>query len=389
MSCHRTANSHLTPENFHTFHNTPVKIADRQRMLAGQWPETSCGYCKKIEESGGFSDRMLHLTIPNQSPPELETDPTAVNISPTILEVFLNNTCNLACLYCSSFLSSKIAEEDRKHGPVKSGDRYLIKPVQDKHYETLLPHFWKWFDENFHKLKRFHILGGEPFYQQETSKLLESIERNPNPDCELNIISNLMIAQPRLQSYIEKIKQLVAERKIKRFDLTASIDCWGAPQEYVRYGLKVDQWRQNFEYLLQERWIVLNINQTISPLTIKTMPELLELLAGWRKVRKVCHFFSSVTPEPTWLKPHILGPGVFDEDFKKIISLMPNTTEEENNAVSYMTGIWQSIEKSSMDIKEVRDMFMYLNEKDRRRGTNWRQVFPWLIEYEALCGITA
>lgn len=388
MSCHRTANSHLTPENFHTFHNTEVKIADRKRMLAGQWPETSCGYCKKIEESGGFSDRMLHLTIPNQSPPELETDPTAVTVSPTILEVFLNNTCNLACLYCSPFLSSKIAEEDRKFGSLRSNDRWLIRPVQDKHYETLLPHFWKWFDENFHKLKRFHILGGEPFYQQETDKLLEAIDRNPNPDCELNIISNLMMSTARLQTYIEKIKLLVVQRKIKRFDLTASIDCWGTPQEYVRFGLKVEQWRKNFEYLLQEKWIVLNINQTISPLTIKTMPELLELLAEWRKIRKVCHFFSGVTPEPTFLKPEILGPGVFDEDFKKILSLMPNTTEEENNAVSYMTGIWQSIEKSAMDLTEMQNMFAYLNEKDRRRNTNWREVFPWLIEYEALCGIT-
>lgn len=389
MSCHRTGLSKLNPENFHNFHNTPVKISDRQRMLAGEWPHNSCGYCKQIEQSGGFSDRMLHLTIPNQSPPELETDPTAVNISPTILEVFLNNTCNLACLYCSSFLSSKIADEDRKHGPVQSNGKTIIRPVQDHHYETLLPLFWSWFDQNFQKLKRFHILGGEPFYQQETDRLLDAIDQKPNPDCELNIISNLMIAQPRLQKYVEKIKRLIDNGKLKRFDLTASIDCWGAPQEYVRYGLKVEQWQQNFEYLLSEPWMVLNINQTISPLTIKTMPELLELLIKWRKVRKVGHFFSGVTPEPNFLKPEIFGPGVFTKDFEKIISLMPNTTQEENNAVSYMTGIWQSIEKNNMNIPEIQNMFVFLNAKDFRRNTNWREIFPWLIQYEALCGTTA
>ena len=388
MSCHRTGDSQLTPENFHNFHNTDGKIADRTNMLAGKWPESSCGYCRKIEETGGFSDRMAHLTIPDQSPPELETDPTAVNISPTILEVFLNNTCNLGCLYCSPFLSSKIAEEDRKFGPLISNGKYVIRPVQDKHYETLLPHFWKWFNENFHKLKRFHVLGGEPLYQQEVDRLLEAIEANPNPDCEFNIITNLMYPKARLQKFVEKVKLLIANKKLKRFDLTASIDCWGAPQEYVRFGLKVNQWQENFEYLLSEEWIVLNINQTISPLTIKTMPELLELLVKWRSVRKVCQFFSGVTPEPTFLKPDIFGPGVFDDDFKKIISLMPNTTREENNAVLYMTGIWQSIEKSPINLPEMQNMFVYLDEKDRRRKTNWREVFPWLIKYEELCGIT-
>ena len=232
-------------------------------------------------------------------------------------------------------------------------------------------------------------MGGEPLYQDELDQCLELFKAHPAPELKLQIFTNLNARLERVQDMVQRVKQLIDTNCLREFEITASLDCWGAPQEYVRYGLKVEQWQQNFEYLLSEPWMVLNINQTISPLTIKTMPELLELLIKWRKVRKVGHFFSGVTPEPNFLKPEIFGPGVFTEDFEKIISLMPNTTQEENNAVSYMTGIWQSIEKNNMNIPEIQNMFVFLNAKDFRRNTNWREIFPWLIQYEALCGTTA
>ena len=45
-TCHRTAETPLTPENFNNFHNTEVVLDDRTRMLQGLWPETSCLYCR-------------------------------------------------------------------------------------------------------------------------------------------------------------------------------------------------------------------------------------------------------------------------------------------------------------------------------------------------------
>ena len=69
-SCHRTVENKLTVEDFDNFHNTPKKLDDRARMLAGGWPEESetekfglpgCTYCKHIEDSGGVSDRIVQL----------------------------------------------------------------------------------------------------------------------------------------------------------------------------------------------------------------------------------------------------------------------------------------------------------------------------------------
>lgn len=375
-SCHRTSETELTPDNFFDFHNTEVKIQDRRDMLEGKWPEKNCLYCKSVEDAGGSSDRMRQLSIPYSMPPELEHDPTAVKISPTLLEVFFNNTCNLGCLYCNSSVSSVIESENRTHGEFNQGGVWLKN--NDSHYKDLVPYFWKWFAGNFSTISRFHILGGEPFYQKELDKLLDMIDQYPNPNCELNIITNLVVSKDRLQRLVEKFKLLLIQKKLKRIDITCSIDCWGEQQEYVRWPLDLQKWEENFNYLLSQKYLYLSINQTISVLTIKTMPALLEKLIEWRKIHKVGHWFSEVDPGPDYLKPYILGGNIFQADFEKILFLMPTDTDENINAYNYMQGIASHVASHSPHPEKIRDMLIYLNEKDRRRGTDWRKLFPWL-----------
>jgi hypothetical protein len=167
-------------------------------------------------------------------------------------------------------------------------------------------------------------------------------------------------------------------RKLKRIDITCSIDCWGPEQEYVRWGMKLDQWEHNFNTLLDTRWLKLNINQTISPLTIKTVPALLAKLKEWRQIRHVGHFFSEVTPGPSYLKPDILGD-IFADDFQMILDMMPHDDEQDEISYEYMKGIANRISKSSPDATEISKLQIYLTEKDRRRGTDFAQVFPWLV----------
>jgi hypothetical protein len=190
-----------------------------------------------------------------------------------------------------------------------------------------------------------------------------------------------MMPLPVLQSKIGKIKNIVAQRKLKRFDITVSIDCWGQPQEYVRYGLDLNTWTTNFEYLLSQKWIKLNINQTISALTVKTMPELINRLNHWRQIRPVGHYFSVTEPGPRYMRPNIFGAGVFDKDFKTVLQLMPRDSEDDRRAYEYMSGIANEIEMAEINQIEIDNLIVFLNEKDRRRQTNWRTTFPWLTKY--------
>jgi hypothetical protein len=379
-TCHRTAETTLTPENFNNFHNTEIVLDDRKRMLQGLWPEQSCSYCRDIEESGGVSDRLRQIDIPNLVPPELDTDPNALVVSPTILEVFFNNTCNLGCLYCSPYLSSVINNENQKFGTFTEGNVNLKKI--ETHHKDLTPYFWQWFPTGFPKLKRFGALGGEPFYQKEFEKLLDMIEQYPNPDCELYIVSNLMVSTERLNMFIERFKTLISTKKVRRIDVTCSIDCWGPQQEYVRWGLKIEQWEKNFETLLKHKWLYLSINQTITVLTIKTMPDLLIKLNQWNTERPIHQHFSKPSPGPSYLDPVIMGNGIFKDDFEHILDLMPKKSKEDKITHDYMAGIASSIVNSTTNPTEVNKLLHFLNEKDRRRGTNWENLFPWLTEYK-------
>lgn len=380
-SCHRTSFSKLTADNFSNFHNTETKIQDRQDMLQGAWPEKNCLYCKSVEHAGGVSDRIRHQLIPYAMPVELQQDHAAIEVSPTMLEVYFNNTCNLGCLYCSPELSSFIQAENRKHNDFEQGAVSLKNTNSD--FANLVPHFWTWFSEHFPTISRFHVLGGEPFYQKDFDKLLDMIDQHPNANCVLNVVTNLSVPQEKLQTIVEKLKALLMARKLKRVDITCSIDCWGQQQEYVRWPLDLKQWENNLNYLLLQKYLYLNINQTISVLTIKTMPALLEKLAIWRKIHKIGHWFSEVSPGPEYMKPGILGGKIFEKDFEKILALMPQDTDDNRGAYNYMQGIARHITSQESCSDKIQDLMVYLAEKDRRRGTDWKTLFPWLIEMQS------
>ena len=149
-----------------------------------------------------------------------------------------------------------------------------------------------------------------------------------------------MVPKKRLVQYITKIKQLIANRKIKRFDITCSLDCWGPQQEYVRYGLDLKLWQSNFERLLKESWLTININQTISVLTVKTMPDLLRRVQEWRKQHYIGLWFSEVNPSPDYMKLNLFGNLEFEDSIKQIAELLPQETEQDKLAFDYMKSIF-------------------------------------------------
>ena len=67
---------------------------------------------------------------------------------------------------------------------------------------------------------------------------------------------------------------------------------------------------------------------------------------------------------------------------------MQQTNPQEITAFNYLNGIWSQLQSTCENTEKIVQLITHLTELDRRRNTNWRQVFPWLIKYEELCGIT-
>jgi hypothetical protein len=85
---------------------------------------------------------------------------------------------------------------------------------------------------------------------------------------------------------------------------------------------------------------------------------------------------SAMTPPE--LVPDIFGAGVFEEDFERILAVMRETNPMEINAKEHMQGIMRQIATSERDHYRIRGLKTYLTEIDRRRGTRWQDLFPWL-----------
>jgi len=390
--CHRVKPVPITPDNFDNFHNHPTWLEHRRLQLSGNFPQQGCQVCEKVEKSGGFSDRMLHLLEEDIYPPELDSDPLAIEVTPRVLEVFLNNSCNLSCIYCDESNSSRIQKENEKFGYAVTGIPYYhespkdpirnIIPVQksEPHHDVLVAKFFHYLAENYPTLRKLNVLGGEPFYQKEFAMLMDIVTHQSNPNLKLTVISNLMTSKDVLTEFIAKVKHALSNRRLSRVDLTASIDCFGDPQVYVRHGIDLDQWMTNFEYVLSHRWLYVNINNTITSLTIKTLPDLLRYVNDLRKTRPINHSFALVDARPH-LHPEIFGPGYFDSSFDEICDLMPVITSWDQNLIKHMRGIQKSLQKQTENLEQQHRLKMYLDEIDRRRNLSWRSVFPWLAHH--------
>lgn len=392
-SCHRVERVPIDLVNFDNFHNLPKKIEDREKMLRGEWPHGNdnlgCQYCQRIEESGGISDRLQVNDQYNYESdiPELETDSTATHVTPSIVEFFADNTCNLRCIYCSPELSSRIDDEYKKHGVFKYKS-FPISPEKDSidHAPILTEKFLSWLDKNVQNLARLHLLGGETYLQHDLiERVLDILERNPNPTLCLNIFSNFNAPRKFFYGYNEQIKDLQRRGHIMRFDLTFSIDCWGPQQSYVRSGLDLDLAEEYWAWACNEKiigdetdWLYLNINQTISNMTIKTMPDLIQMIYKHSGDKLIGHYFSFVSGYP-FQNAEIFDWSMWEDDFDRILSVMKTDSQNQIDAYNRMVGVRDTLKKNGKrnDV-EIEKLHTYLDELDRRRGTDWKSLFPYL-----------
>lgn len=385
-SCSRVGRHPVSLEEFDNFHNIPEKIKQRETMLQGEWPQPEpylnaddgCRYCEKIEAAGGQSDRQFHLQVPDLTPKELDQEPWATKVTPTILELFINNTCNLACTYCHPQNSSQIEAENIKFGHFEKNGLVIKSAEIDRTLNSqYIDRMFSWMENNSNELRRLHILGGEPFYIKEFYRLLDFFQEHPNPNLEFNLISNFMVDSDKLAQVLDTMRVMTINRCVKRFDITVSLDCWGPEQELARWGLKLDQLERNFEQLLDKPWIYVNIQSALSPLTIKRFPDLIEKIKHWKKHRKVQHHFQPIF-SPAYHNPDIFGPEFWQKDLDKALSLMPRDEWQEKIAYDYLKGIISQIQNGCKKPDLVVKFKTHLDELDRRRGTNWRSLFPYL-----------
>lgn len=384
-SCHRVLPHRVSLDNMQNFHNTPEKITQREQMLRGEWPQQGCDYCEKIERSGGQSDRMWHnQEVDIWTPPELSTDPTATHVTPRLVEIFVNNTCNLKCLYCDPVLSSSIQRENAAHG-------HFVNPLNPQHIllhnnphavidqrEAYVDEFFVWLDQYHHELSRLHILGGEPFLQPEMQRLIDFFRTHPSPELTLNVVSNLMVKQRNMQNYIDQLAELVQTNHLGKLHISGSIDAWGPGAEYVRNGLDLEVFESNLLYILNNPHVDdVGLYQVITCFTIIEAPALYRKILEWRKIKPDLSYYFQLNTDwnREFIQAKYWGGDPWRESIGEWLNLM---AQNQDNHLYELKGLWNTIKEHPVDLTQIQTCHAFLDELDRRRGTNWQDIFPYL-----------
>jgi len=225
------------------------------------------------------------------------------------------------------------------------------------------------------------LLGGETFIQHDLmNSVLDILERNPSPELQFCVFSNMNVPDRYWDLYTSRIQDLQRRGHIQYFDLTASIDCWGPEQEYVRSGLDLEKFEQRFEWASRQGdWLRLNANQTVTAMTMRTMPDLIKKLKQYGQHKHIGHYFEFYIGPHMFHHPKIFAWDFWKKDFERILSAMPTDTLAQQEAIPRMQGLQSLLQQQQTnDTHAIKQLHEYLDEIDRRRSTNWRSLFSYL-----------
>jgi len=408
-SCHHPS-PHKIPldeiqQDVSALHNTKYKKQQRLLMIQGERP-LECSYCWKVEDSDStgevFSDRVTK-SMDSWARPyinQLKNIDYNTNVIPSYLEVSFSNVCNFKCSYCGPEISSKWVEEVRQYGPYPTSTNYnnlewLEKtdslPILEKNDNPYVNAFWEWWPTLYPELKVLRITGGEPLLTKHTFALLEYILKNPRPDLELNVNSNLCVPDSQYNKFLNLVKKIVDTKSVKQFKLYTSCEATGAKAEYIRHGLNYQQWVDNcIKYLHMLPESKLTIMATYNVLSVLDFSHFLKEIVKLKQISNKVGIDISYLRWPEHMSIQLLTES-FLTDINSHSTFMNNNTQyfdlHEINRMNRAAGVF--LNNNNFDVKRNRkDFVIFLNEHDRRRKTNFLNTFPGMAEFYELCNNT-
>lgn len=406
-SCHHP-NTHKIPleeiqADPSALHNTSFKKEQRKIMMTGGRPP-ECNYCWNIEDNSPkdvYSDRILKsieswagLTY---APKVFEKGFTK-SIDPSYLEVSFSSACNFKCSYCSPQTSSKWMEEIKEHGgyPTSSNynnlDQVALQqkiPLLEREDNPYVDAFWKWWPTLYPELHTFRITGGEPLMSKHTFKVLDYIIDNPNPNLELSVNSNCGVEEKLFDKFLDKVKYILENKLVKKFTLYTSCEAYGSKAEYIRYGLDYQKWFQNciryLENIPTGNFFIMSAYNALSVTSYeKFLEDVLSIKTKYQTKNRAVKLDISYVNYPTWMNVNIL-PIEYKDYIDNQIKFM------EINQYSFE--LWE-IDKLkrilylfniNQNTTNQKDFYLFFNEHDQRRKTNFLDTFPEMEKFYFQC----
>jgi len=217
-------------------------------------------------------------------------------------------------------------------------------------------------------------------YQKEFEQHLEFFETHDNPNLIWRIFSNLNHEPEKFKEKINRIQKLVEAKKLKRFEITASIDCWGPELEYARYGLNLENCEKNINTVLESWGVVLQIHATLTAVTLPALHKLIDMFCGqWILKNKTANLNWNTVVRPDCFNPYNFGKHLVPY-VDKAIEALNKYKKDYSPEINSLTGIKKQMLATPVSVKAVNDLHGFLDDLDVRRNLDWKKIYPDIVE---------
>jgi len=298
----------------------------RRRMMAGETlPE--CAVCNdKLLNTDVYRSYFNQLFGHKYVDAMANTLPDGTTtLKPVSWDYRFSNLCNFKCRMCGDMLSSAWESEQRQHNMINWHDpnnnwmipevRAEISQFQDTQIEA---EFAQAVAE--HRVEEVYWVGGEPLmYEQHWRYMRRIIELGDGPKVYARYNTNLSRCSYGGHDLFNDILS-----HLRDYQICASLDGTGPIGEYIRTGLRYDQWLENFRRGLAVRN---NPRQLRIDFTL-TLPGLFEVeriqeLSQTLGVEVLAKVVFSFTPE-ILMSPLALPRYILDRKVDELTAILPD-----------------------------------------------------------------
>jgi organic radical activating enzyme len=282
----------------------------------------ACMACRVSELEGSLSWRQQEGIVPPQF--DNQTDLMSNSAYFNQINIYFDNHCDSACLYCNEDYSSKWEAEKIRNGETWLEDRSNTRKTN---YQSRIQKIHEFLIKAGEEIPKkipgqllyeigvnLTFLGGEPLLSPELrdGKLETFIDDfythapkdyNVTVTIHTNANSNKYVLDRFFQS-IENLKNKYPRLNIK---IVMSIESIGKALDYIRYGSTWHQVEENVHrYMSNKSIFIVSFNPTFNILSLPNSPEYFKWLVGIKEQYNDRELFvsSNVVFSPMYLNPY-------------------------------------------------------------------------------------
>jgi hypothetical protein len=322
--------------------------------------------------------------------------------SPGLLEIALDTTCDLKCMYCSLSYSTQWAAEALQHGDISQAQLRTENRSNPQLEEALL----EWFDSYaYDHLYYITFIGGEPLiidkYYQYMDRIIAKYQTTGlTRFLRMVAVTNLNTPSKYLDRFFDVINRMLDTGPEVRFCVKVSQESIGTRAEFIRTGLNWSRFEHNFHRLMsfkqqhpQGSRIEIDLIPSHNALSVSDSPGFFAWVAELSE-QYGCEI--GLNPQqiqyPQWLNPSLLPPEYADYIAQSVAVIRSHSVNMINDPdrnweqyCTFLESLMQGIRDSDKSASQRRSFARELDKLTGRRNLDFAATFPEMKDFYDLC----